>query len=130
MSYKLLDERQVNEEAMRNERDLETVKRIGEVLERYGRQVIEDAAVEDVVQQWIDAGFDDAEEVDDWIRAGCFSASGARVLEAAGITPEQAAIRTSAGSADYEDTIGYKLTHGDLSADEARRIITNEFWNS
>jgi hypothetical protein len=39
-------------------------------------------------------------------------------------------MRTSAGAADYEETIGYKIIEGDLSLDEARRIITAAFWDS
>jgi hypothetical protein len=108
----------------------ETIRRISRVLERYHGPALGDAPAARVAQEWIDAGFDDPEEVDDWLRARCFRADGARALEAAGITPEQAAIRTQAGSSSYEDTIAYKLARGDLSFDEARRIITSEFWNS
>jgi hypothetical protein len=108
----------------------ETLRRIGEVLLRHGDAALGGAAATDVAREWVEAGFGDAEEVDDWLRAGCFHAEGAHTLEMAGITPEQAAIRTRAGTASYEETIGYKLTHGDLSLDEARRIITSEFWNS
>jgi hypothetical protein len=108
----------------------ETVRSIALVLERHGSAALGDAQATDVAREWIEAGFDDAEEVDDWLRARCFRADGAHALETAGITPEQAAIRTEAGTANYDDTIGYKLTHGDLSFDEARRIITSLFWNS
>jgi hypothetical protein len=115
---------------MPDDNDLaETIRRIGEVLARHGEQALNGAAVAEVAEGWLDAGFDDPEEVDDWLRARCFSAGGAEALERAGITPEQAAIRTGAGTASYEDTIGYKLTRGDLSFDEARRIITSAFWN-
>lgn len=108
---------------------LEIVRRIAEVLARHGDAALVDGATaSDVAQEWIAAGFDDPEEVDDWLRARCFSAPGAETLERAGFTPEQAAIRTRAGTSSYEDTIGYKLTHGDLSFEEARRIITSEFW--
>lgn len=105
------------------------VRRISEALERHGGAAMGEASPASVAQEWVDAGFDDPEEVEDWLRARCFSADGARALEMAGLTPEQAAIRTEAGTASYEDTIGYKLIHGDLSFDEARRIITSEFWN-
>jgi hypothetical protein len=109
----------------------ETIRRIVELLARHGDAALKNGtAAADVAQEWIDAGFDDPEEVDDWLRARCFNARGARDLEMAGLTPEQAAIRTRAGTSGDEDTIGYKLTRGDLSFDEARRIITSEFWNS
>jgi hypothetical protein len=39
-------------------------------------------------------------------------------------------MRTRAGAGDYEETIGYKIIRGDLGLEEARRIITNAFWNS
>jgi hypothetical protein len=39
-------------------------------------------------------------------------------------------MRTRAGTRDYEETIGYKIINDDLSLEEARRIITNAFWNS
>ena len=106
----------------------ETIRLICEVLARHGEQALNGAAPAEVAEGWLNAGFDDPEEVDDWLRARCFSAVGAQSLEMAGLTPEQAAIRTVAGTASYEDTIGYKLTRGDLSFDEARRIINSEFW--
>lgn len=106
------------------------IRRIIRALERRGEAALGDATPIDVAQEWLDAGFDDPEEVEDWLRARCFRADGARALESAGLTPEQAAIRTAAGTASYEDTIGYKLIRGDLSLDEARRIINHQFWNS
>jgi hypothetical protein len=117
---------------MRDENDsAETIRLIGEVLLRHGGEALRNgAAAAEVAQGWLDAGFDDPEEVDAWLRARCFSATDAHALEVAGFTPEQAAILTRAGTASYEDTIGYKLARGDLSYDEARRIITSEFWNS
>jgi hypothetical protein len=115
---------------MMNDDSAETLRRISEALERYGEAAVGAASPRGAAQEWIDAGFDDPEEVEDWLRARCFRADGARRLELAGFTPEQAAIRTAAGTASYEDTIGYKLVHDDLSFDEARRIITSEFWNS
>ena len=48
----------------------------------------------------------------------------------AGLTPEQASLRTTAGTAAYENTIAFKYAHDDLTLEEARRIITNHFWNS
>lgn len=108
----------------------ETVRLICEVLDRHRESALNGAAAEEVARQWVDAGFDDAEEVDGWLRARCFKAERAQALEAAGFTPEQAAMRTKAGAADYEDTIAYKLSNNDLSINEARRIITSAFWDS
>lgn len=108
----------------------ETIRQICEALARHESDALGGAMAEEVAQQWVDAGFDDAEEVEGWLRARCFSAGQAQALEAAGFTPEQAALRTKAGTADYEDTIAYKLSRNDLSLNEARRIITSAFWNS
>lgn len=108
----------------------ETMRLICEALDRHGSDALGDARPEEVARQWIEAGFDDAEEVDGWLRARCFRAERAQALEAAGFTPEQAAFRTKAGAADYEDTIAYKLNNNDLSINEARRIITSAFWDS
>jgi len=118
---------------------------IAGAVERYGAEALGGGvSAEQAAQRWIDAGFDDAEEVDDWLRARCFSASAARALEDAGITPEQAATPMIAGSSgggdddssdsgsdrDVADTLGGKFTRGRISIDEARRIVTNDFWNS
>ncbi len=116
---------------------------IAGVLERYGAEARGGVSAEQAAQRWIDAGFDEAEEVDDWLRARCFTASAARALEDAGITPEQAATPMKAGSngggdddsdsgsgRDVADTLAGKFTRGRISIDEARRIVTNDFWNS
>jgi hypothetical protein len=103
---------------------------VGAVVARYGAAAIGGANAEAVAAEWLAAGFDDAEEVADWLSARCFRAQDARALEEAGFTPEQAALRTTAGRASYEDTIAYKFAQGDLSGAEARRIITREFWDS
>jgi hypothetical protein len=108
----------------------ETIQAICEVLGQQGESALGHQTAEEVARQWLAAGFDDAEEVAAWLRARCFEADRAQALEAAGLTPEQAAMRTTAGTADYEDTIAYKLSHNDLSLNEARRIITHAFWDS
>ena len=104
------------------------IRSISEVLELHGEAALGDRPALAVAKEWIDAGFDDAEDVNDWLRARCFKAEHASRLEVAGIMPEQAGIKTTAGAADYQDTIGYKVSNDDLSIDEARRIITSEFW--
>jgi hypothetical protein len=108
----------------------ETIQLICEVLNRHGADARGGANVEETAREWIAAGFDDPDEVDGWLHARCFSAERAQALEAAGLTPEQAALRTKAGAADYEDTIAYKINHNDLSINEARRIITSAFWGA
>ncbi len=107
------------------------LRRITETLARYGDDALRGAeTIEAAARNWLDAGFADAEEIDDWLGARCFNPHYARSLDAAGFTPEQAALRTRQGRADYEETIAYKLAAGDLTLEEARRIITDDFWNS
>lgn len=78
---------------------------------------------------WAEQGFDDPEEVEAWLAAGCPNAAHARLLDDAGITPEQAALRTDEGATPSPDTLARKLARGELSLEEARRIITREFWD-
>jgi hypothetical protein len=101
-----------------------------EVLRKHIEDSSDGAVLEETAGEWLDAGFTDAEEVEEWLRARCFNAAHAQALELAGLTPEQASLRTCAGTGGYEDTIAYKFAHDDLSLDEARRIITSHFWNS
>ena len=101
-----------------------------EVLRKHIEESSGDSVLKEAAREWLDAGFTDAEEVEDWLRARCFDAARAQALELAGLTPEQASLRTRAGAGSYEDTIAYKFAHDDLSLDEARRIITSHFWNS
>ncbi len=103
---------------------------ICEVLAEHGADALGGTSAQVAARRWIDAGFDDPEEIEGWLRARCFEAHRAQALEAAGFTPEQAALRTRAGASDYEDTIAFKLNHNDLSLSEARRIITSAFWDS
>ncbi len=114
----------------RDEDQSSSVQRVGAVLARYGAAATGDESVAAVAAEWLAAGFDDPEEVDDWLRARCFSAGHAQALEQAGFTPAQAARRTTTGRGAYEDTIAYKLAQGDLTWDEARRIITSDFWHT
>lgn len=103
---------------------------IGETLRRHGDDARQNMTVEAASRAWLEAGFTDAQEVEDWLAARCFDARHAQTLEAAGITPEQAALRTRAGRADYEESVACKFSRGDLTLEEARRIITSDFWNS
>jgi hypothetical protein len=107
------------------------LRQITETLARHGSDALHDAeTIEAAARNWLDAGFTDAEEIDDWLAARCFNPHHAQSLDAAGFTPEQVALRTRKGRADYKETIAYKLAAGDLTLEEARRIITDDFWNS
>ena len=104
---------------------------IGETLGRHGDDALPGGASrEAAARAWLDAGFADAEEVADWLGARCFDPRHAQTLDEAGVTPEQAALRTREGRGDYEETVAYKFAHGDLTLAEVRRIITSDFWNS
>jgi hypothetical protein len=103
--------------------------RITAALERAGGSALAGAPAERAAYRWLSHGFTDAEEIEDWLAARCFDPARAHELDRAGLTPEQAAARTAAGRGDYEDTIAYKIAAGDLSIEEARRIITSDFWN-
>lgn len=119
-----------NNNATPSEHQTLLLRRIGATLARHGDDALRGATVDAATRDWLDAGFADAEDVDDWLGARCFDPRHAETLESAGITPEQAALRTREGRVDYEETVAYKFAHGDLSLEEARRIITNDFWNS
>ena len=106
------------------------IQAISDLLKQHGVAVDNGAARAEEASKWLAAGFDDAEEVDEWLRAKCFTAEHAQKLEAAGITPAQSALLTKAGAKDYQETIAYKTFKGDLSLDEARRVIESEFWKT
>ena len=103
--------------------------RICATLEHYGEAALAGAPAETAAYRWLSHGFADVEDVEDWLAARCFDPARAHELERAGLTPQQAAARTTAGRGDYEDTIAFKIAAGDLSVEEARRIITSDFWN-
>ncbi|HEV2881097.1 MAG TPA: hypothetical protein VGX24_07450 [Pyrinomonadaceae bacterium] len=120
-----------NDNAAPPEPQATLLRLIGETLRRHGRDALRGGATPDAAARaWLDAGFADPEEVDDWLAARCFDPRHAQTLDAAGVTPEQAALRTRAGRAPYEETVAYKFAQGDLTLEEARRIINSDFWNS
>jgi hypothetical protein len=105
------------------------LRAISELLEHYGQHGTKSASIAEQAKSWIDLGYDDPEEVESWLKARCFNAEGANMLDNAGITPEQAAITTTEGLSSTPDSIGFKVVNGELTVDEARRIVTREFWN-
>jgi len=102
---------------------------IGARIEQATGETYTTKARRDAARTWLKVGFDDAEEIAAWLAARCYEAESARLLDDVGLTPEQASLRTTAGEADYEDTIAFKFSRRDLSLTEARRIVNNEFWN-
>ncbi|HEY9403145.1 MAG TPA: hypothetical protein VIQ24_10655, partial [Pyrinomonadaceae bacterium] len=83
-----------NDNAPPHDAQAALLRLIGETLSRHGGDALPgDASPDAVARVWIEAGFADAEEVDDWLAARCFDARHARTLDAAGLMPEQAALR-------------------------------------
>jgi hypothetical protein len=107
----------------------ELLRRVCAALAPYGATATGGGPSESAAYEWLAAGFADVDEIEDWLRARCFGARHAQALEQAGLTPEQAALRTTAGRGNYEDTIAYKFAQGDLTIEEARRVATSDFWN-
>lgn len=85
----------------------ETIGRYGDLADRGGEAA-------DAAQAWTDANFDD-EMAAGWLDARCFDPEAARALAEMGVTPGQAGKRTRDGGGGYVDTIGYKVSAGDLT---------------
>ena len=77
---------------------------------------------DDAAETWAESGFE-AHEVEEWLRARCFDPSIARDLADAGVTPDVAATRTEAGRGEYNDTVAFKVSDGDLEVEEARDLL-------
>src|ERR1039458_4209578 len=90
---------------------------IREVIERHGPDAHE-GDPDATAQAWEEAGFN-AADVDEWLRARCFDPATAEDLADAGITPQMAMMKTQAGSANYVDTVAFKVAIRDLEVDEA-----------
>ena len=77
---------------------------------------------DDAAETWAECGLEPP-EVEEWLRARCFDPNVARDLADAGVTPDLAATRTDAGRGDYTDTVGFKVSDGDLEVEEARDLL-------
>ncbi len=77
---------------------------------------------DDAAETWAESGFE-AHEVEEWLNARCFDPNAARDLADAGVTAEMARMKTSAGAGDYVETVGFKVSDGDLEAEEARDLV-------
>jgi hypothetical protein len=93
---------------------------IRDVIERHGH-FAHGGNPDDTAETWAESGFE-AHEVEEWLAARCFDPSAARDLADTGVTPELARTKTNAGAGDYVDTIGFKVSNGDLEVDEARDL--------
>ncbi len=77
---------------------------------------------DDAAETWAESGFE-GPEVEEWLLARCYDPSAARDLADAGVTPEMARMKTSAGAGDYVDTVGFKVSDGDIEVEEARDLV-------
>jgi hypothetical protein len=77
--------------------------------------------LEDTAETWAESGFE-AHEADEWLLARCYDPSVARDLVDAGVGAEMARMKTSAGAGDYVDTIGFKVSAGEIEVDETREL--------
>jgi hypothetical protein len=93
-----------------------------EVIKRYGDFAYGNDSPEEVAIEWDDWDIS-PEKADAWLSARCFTPEAAHQLEDYDITPEQAGKITEQGTGDYKDTVGYKVSNGDLTIEDAIEII-------
>lgn len=94
---------------------------IRDVIERHGH-FAHGGNPDDTAETWAESGFE-AHAVDEWLNARCFDPSAARDLADAGVDPVDARTKTDAGEGDYTDTVGFKVSTGDLEPEEARDLL-------
>jgi hypothetical protein len=94
---------------------------IRDVIEKHGH-FAHGGNPDDAAETWAESGFE-ANEVDEWLLARCFDPSAARDMADAGVTPEMARMKTNAGAGDYTDTVGFKVSDGDLEVGEACDLV-------
>lgn len=94
---------------------------VREVIDRHGH-FAHGGNPDDTTETWAESAFE-GHEVDEWLNARCFDPSAARDLADAGVTAVDARMKTDAGRGDYTDTLGFKVSAGDLEAEEARDLL-------
>jgi len=94
---------------------------VHDVIERHGH-FAHGGNPDDTAETWTESGFE-ADEVEEWLKARCFNPSAARDLADCGVTAEMTQMKTSAGAGDYVDTVGFKVSVGDLEVEEARDLV-------
>jgi hypothetical protein len=92
-----------------------------DVIERHGH-FAHAGNPDDTTEAWLEAGFE-PDEVNEWLGARCFDPGSARDLADADVLPIDARIKTEAGRGDYTDTVGFKVSAGDLEVEEARDLL-------
>ena len=76
----------------------------------------------ETAEAWAECGFE-GPEVEEWLNARCFDPNRARDLADAGVTTGDARMKTAAGAGDYTDTVGFKVSAGDLEVEEACDLL-------
>jgi hypothetical protein len=94
---------------------------IRHVVERHGH-FAHGGNPDHTTEAWAEAGFE-THEVDAWLDARCFDPDAARDLADAGVDAVDARMKTEAGAGDYMDTIGFKVSAGDLEPERARDLL-------
>lgn len=94
---------------------------VRDVIERHGH-FAHGGNPDDTAETWVEAGFE-ADEVEEWLNARCFDPSAARDLADTGMSAAEARMKTAVGSGDYTDTVGFKVSAGDLEVEEARDLL-------
>lgn len=94
---------------------------IGAVVEGHGH-FAHGGNPDATAEAWAQSGFE-AHEVDGWLRARCFDPNAARYLTDSGVSAADASMKTEAGAGDYTDTVGFKVSAGDLELEEARDLL-------
>jgi hypothetical protein len=97
-----------------------------EVIDNYGEWAHGGNVAETAVE-WECCGFA-PEQAAAWLDARCWDPGAAQELAAEGVTPEQAAVKVDADESYgyYVDTIGYKVSNGDLSAELGAYLAKHE----
>ncbi|HWA55009.1 MAG TPA: hypothetical protein VG816_12650 [Solirubrobacterales bacterium] len=94
---------------------------VRDVIERHGH-FAHGGNPDDTAEAWVEAGFE-AHEVEEWLNARCFDPGSARDLADTGMSAAEARMKTDVGSGDYTDTVGFKVSAGDLEVEEARDLL-------
>jgi hypothetical protein len=94
---------------------------IRNVIERHGH-FAHGGNPDETTEAWSEAGFE-ADEVEEWLNARCFDPSSARDLADAGVSPFDTGMKTAVGRGGYTDTVGFKVSAGDLEVEEARDLL-------
>lgn len=94
---------------------------VRDVIERQGH-FAHAGNPDDAAEAWAEAGFE-AHEVEEWLNARCFDPSAARDLADTGMSAAEARMKTEAGGGAYTDTVGFKVSAGDLEVEEARDLL-------